>query len=412
MQLTLHAYAVMISHWCERETPWRVPYTTTDHNNASALARPPRPQRISILQQFRAALDNFRSGRPQHGGNLLRQAFLNIERAVLETAQAALDMEAVWDCCLAIPQLILQSTEAWTDPDGLLPIFANHFYQLCKLKLANNNIHHPLTRIAETLRRLCHPSRAGDDKMMMHRPQLWLYIRRAWHLWLDRVTRVRGRQDEMAIHLRRGYVTLMIPVDAYGDNSTTTGSDMAQAHNLIGDFCEAVQRSLATRGSFATTARILELERLLCRMYLPLFTDESAARANNMLVGVVERVQGKHKHEDEGNGGRANMAEWHFLDRYLVFSANYFLSCIAEYSGERDLAVEYRRRSLDAPRDLFWLQTTMVLEEELRLMGYQEEANAVMEERMKEQEMYVTTSLEGNQLLLPGLQVGEKREGV
>jgi hypothetical protein len=303
------------------------------------------PQKTSILQLVSAAQGCFMTGNSQLGGHTLRQAFLGIESAV----ENGLSIEALWDCCLAVPQLVM--TMGWTD---MLCIFAKFLYELTSIKLAG----HPINKIAESLYKL---SRQGLANW-----QLEMYVTRGWCVWIDCLSRVRGRQDDVTIHLKRGYVTLI-------------NSHHKMARDIICDFGKAVQNSLSKRGAPATTSRILELEHLLVRMFVPLFTPESATRAQAMLKNVANRIEEKPQNK------RLPVTEWDYMDRYLVFSANYFLASISDYNNESHLAAEYRKRSLDSPRDLFWLQTSLLLEQRMRSEGNDIEANALMNERTKVQ---------------------------
>ncbi|GAB1312514.1 hypothetical protein MFIFM68171_02724 [Madurella fahalii] len=354
MQLTLGAYAALISHWSERETPWKAEFPGETLDGLDGQLHRSLQQKNSILQQVRASLEHFCGRRTKLGGEMLRHAFLEIEHALTE----GLDIEAVWDCCLAVPQLVLSM--GWTD---MFSIFAGYLHQFTSIKLSN----HPINKIAESLHKLSHHQDTAYCLLRM-------YVTRGWEIWIERVTAVRGQQDDLTVHLKRGYITLMNP-------------EPKMTETLVPDFCQAVKQSLATRGTFATTSRMLELEHLLVRMYLPLFTPESATRANRMLTALVRRI------EDNPRNKGLPVTEWHFLDRYLVFSANYFMASVAEYNGETAKAAVYRKKSLDTPKDLFWLQTALVTEQRLQLAGYHEEANEIMEERLKVQSQHNCTEL-------------------
>jgi hypothetical protein len=339
----------MISHWSERETPWK---TGLPPGHSSELFG---PRDNSILQHVRAAQDCFLAGRPQQGGDMLRRAFLGIEAAL----EHDLDVEALWDCCLAVPQLVL--TMGWTD---ILSIFARYLHQYTHIKLP----HHPITRVAASLHKLaCQTTTASSSPANVNWQHLQAFVSRAWHLWIDSVSRVRGDHDDVTIHLKRGYVTLVDP-------------HHKMAGDIIRSFGRAVADSVARRGAFATTSRILELENLLVRMYVPLFTPDTARRAEEMLAGLKDRIERK-----EGNRGRT-VDQWGYMDRYLVFSAYYFMASIAEYSGQADKAAVYRWKSLDSPRDLFWLQTSLLVESRLRAEGQDAEANMILEARVEAQE--------------------------
>jgi hypothetical protein len=346
-ETTLSAYAALISHWSERETPWK---TDSPRGNSSELFG---PRDNSILQHVRSAQDHFLAGRPQQGGDMLRRAFLGIEAAL----EHDLDVEALWDCCVAVPQLVL--TMGWTD---ILSIFARYLHQYTHIKLP----HHPITRVAAALHRLACQTTTTSPSSHNNWQHLQAFVTRAWHLWIDCVSRVRGDHDDVTIHLKRGYVTLVDP-------------HHKMAGDIIRSFALAVADSLSRRGAFATTSRILELENLLVRMYVPLFTPETARRAEEMLAGLKDRIERK-----EGNRGRT-VDQWAYMDRYLVFSAYYFMASIAEYSGQADKAAVYRWKSLDSPRDLFWLQTSLLVESRLRAEGHDAEANMILEARVEAQ---------------------------
>ncbi|KAM7215328.1 hypothetical protein V8F06_009285 [Rhypophila decipiens] len=332
VESTLNEYRTYISKWSEHETPWR---------SGSGFHDILRPQENSILQNVSIALDHFRNDRTQLGGEVLRRAFLQIEDAIA----TGLDVQAIWDCCLAVPQLVLNL--GWTD---ILLIFTRYLHQLTHVKMYG----HPISTIARNLYKLA--QRDPD--------QLQLYIDKGWKLWIDMVGRVRGEQDHVTIHLKRGYVILMNP-------------EKSIVQNLISDFSLSVQRSLAERGEVLTTQRILELEQLLVRMYIPLFrvSAESSMRAHYMLSGVLLRIENK----DKNKGQPVN--HWEYVDRYLFFSAYHFLASIADSNGEHAKAADYRRKSLASPKDQFWLQTALRLEEYLRSEGKKEEADVIMQER-------------------------------
>ncbi|KAK3695789.1 hypothetical protein B0T22DRAFT_534551 [Podospora appendiculata] len=327
----LRAYREYIITWSFSDKPWRPsPSPTSPLNN-----RDPSNEQPSLLQNVNKALNLFRQNQPAQGGALLQLSFLQIEHAI---AGGPSDMEAIWDCALGVPQLCL--TRGWTD---MLVIFARHLHQLTRLRMAAT---HPLARMAASMAWLAQRDPA----------QLQPYVERAWRLWVDVVGALRGAQDHATIHLKRGFVILMRP-------------DRAIVQTLIRDFATSVHASLAARGAQATTNRILELEQLLARMFIPLLSPESSARAQAMLLGILARIEAKPA------------AAWEYLDRYLFFSAYYFLASIADWQGERDKAADYRRRSLESPRDRFWVQTAMLLEEYLRVEGRAEEADEIARER-------------------------------
>ena len=383
---TLNAYAVLISHWSQSDRPWgwdgALPGAGERHGGGGGggglcLAL---PRHNSILQDVRAAQDHFARGRMQAGGDVLRRAFLGIEVAVA----GGTDVEAIWDCCLGVPQLALAM--GWTD---VLRIFAAHLHRFARIRLPGT---HPLTRIAANLDRLARNvvtgARAaaaaaagaaaddddndddgdddgdgdgdGDDGGW----RLQHFVARAWGVWIDCVSRVRGEKDDVTIHLKRGFVTLVDPCHA-------------MARGLIADFCDAVQASLDRRGAAETTCRILALEHLLVRMFVPLFTPESARRTWAMLTAVVERIRGR-----PCNRGRPQ-TEWNYMDRYMVFSAYYFLAAVAARVGDEPRAAEFRRCSLDSPRDLFWTQTALLTELRLRAEGNCAEADLLMRKRVE-----------------------------
>ncbi|KAK3934914.1 hypothetical protein QBC46DRAFT_462385 [Diplogelasinospora grovesii] len=337
VESTLNAYGMYISSWSERETPWKSELSPGDML---------RGQQNSILQNIRVAWDHFKNKEPARGGEVLQLAFDRIGYAVA----TGRDLEAIWDCCLAVPQLALHM--GWYD---ILVIFTRYVCDMTSLKLS---VEHPIAKIARNTYKLAERAEQGRPD------QLRLYVNRSWKLWIDLVGRVRGEQDHVTIHLKRGYVILMNP-----ENSIM--------QSLISDFSQSVKNSLAKRGEQGTTTRILELESLLTRMYIPLFSLESTHRAQRMLRGVLLRIENK-----PGNQG-VPVNKWDYVDRYLFFSAYHFLASIADYNRDFEMAASYRRKSLESPKDRFWLQTALRLEAYLRSEGRNEEADAILSEHQQ-----------------------------
>ncbi|KAK3988437.1 hypothetical protein QBC44DRAFT_243684 [Cladorrhinum sp. PSN332] len=399
---SLSAYKALVAHWSgpEHESPWRI--IASDPTSLSLSSPFPAPLSTPpencILQQVRMALNHFRSDRPTQAGETLRQAFLGIESAIC-SPQANLNVQVIWDCCLAVPQLTL----SLNFPD-VLECFTRHVKNVAAIKLSR---HHPVTQICQTLSELaraitttttCNKHDNGNAFHHQHHQvdaakfHLDKYILSGWNFWLDLASSQRGRQDHVTIHLRRGYAVLVEdfppqPLVAH-PLPDMIGDRPRAGSNFMADFESSLTRSFKVRGMVRTTARILELEDLLVRMYLPLFTPRKAERAKILLDNIVER--------NLGRGGR----DWDpevissFHGRYLVFSARYFMASIADYMGEHERARDMRRLSLDMDmdtdmaggelkekeRDLFWMQTALMVVQGLRGEGKDEEAEVIEEE--------------------------------
>lgn len=396
VESALAAYAVMISNMCERETPWRT--AAHDDNGDDGLLCvgvliDVVDEDRSILERVRCAQDHFLSGRTQQGGDELRRAFLSIEAAL----SGDLTIDALWDCCLAVPQLAL--TTGWTD---VLYIFVRYLHQYTSVRLP----YHPIALVASSLHHLCRDISNVDNDQQQQQQQLARnevlttirprqfpdkcrpvplplesFVLRGWRVWIDTSTRVRGRHDDVTIHLKRGYVTVVDPGDP-------------MARQVLGDFGRAMRASVRARGMAATTARTLQLERLLGRMYLPLFTPDRARAAEAVLAAVVARVEetvetsvGDDNNNNNNNhdGCRRPRGRWDYLDRYLVFSARHFMAGLAAVRGEPERAAEHAHSCLQplssSGRDLFWAQTSCLVESRLRTVGMHADADAVREAR-------------------------------
>ncbi|KAK4247644.1 hypothetical protein C7999DRAFT_41074 [Corynascus novoguineensis] len=408
VEAALCAYGAMISRWSEREKPWRTASESCESSLFPSELLEVQQER-SILEQVRFAQDCFLNGRSEQGGDTLRCAFLSIERAL----SGELCIDALWDCCLAVPQLAI--TTGWTD---VLSIFTRYLHQYTSIKLP----HHPIALVATLLHHLCRndddedddyqyqhhqiptstasTTQPGDNERCLPRsrrvlvPVLEAFLVRAWRLWIDTSTRVRGRHDEVTIHLKRGYVTAVDPSDP-------------MAADILRDFGRAVRASLEPECSVGgmimatavTTARALELERLLAHMYLPLFTPERSRAAEAVLAAVVARVieEGavRRRRQPLQQQQQQQQQQWEeeYLDRYLVFSARNFMAGLAEGRGDAERAAEYRRLSLlplsssseggAGGRDLFWVQTSYLVESRLRASGMHVEADTIREERVE-----------------------------
>jgi hypothetical protein len=371
MEVALAAYHTLIRHWCEYETPWRM------SNNPSQLGMMFNPE-LSILQRIRMAGDYFCRGQPEAAGETLRRAFLRVEHAV--QFGGASNIEAIWDCCLGVPQLAL--TTGWVD---ILAIFTRYLHQYSVIKLSAS---HPITKVAAFLNSLSSvwgqqpqilpangslsgptPAAHPHHHHHHHRQRLEYFISRAWSIWMATSELQRGRADHVTVHLKRGYVTVVDPTDP-------------SALRVLDDFREASHASVSLHGAAPTTSRTLELEALLVHMYVPLFSAEAARRTEATLTAVVERVMSK-----EANRGKPPH-RWDYVDRYLVFSANHFMAALAEGMGQEDKAEWYRWRSLyytgkdlEPGKDLFWAQTSLLLEARLRARGLEDEAERIRMER-------------------------------
>ncbi|KAJ4386978.1 hypothetical protein N0V85_007860, partial [Neurospora sp. IMI 360204] len=322
VESTLLAYASYIARWAdpERETPWKMNgprprlHIASDEINANDHAT---MSSNSILQNIALAIRHLRCNNPQgatKGGVLLRHAFLQIEEAITSADEG--DIQAIWDCCLAVPQLLIlhnasspihPSTNKLPQPQqphhqpphDILPIYTRFLHHLTTLKYAQAGCtSHPLHQISSSLHHLVTTS----DFSSLH-----LFITRAWKLWINTCRQLRGETDHVTIHLKRGYVILMDP-------------EHAIVKNLVNDFGGLVRREVERWGEGKTTERILELEGLLGRMYLPLFDagvvvgpgagtgmgqggTAAGQRARGMLGGLVERLEEKYRVRNRGGGG-------------------------------------------------------------------------------------------------------------
>ncbi|KAK0633841.1 Clr5 domain-containing protein [Immersiella caudata] len=324
MEIALKAYSNYISQWSEHEAPWREDERFED---------------LSVLQMMRTALDHLTCSQIHEGGDMLRRAFLQVEDAISSQD----NIEAIWDCCLAVPQLMHSSGHT-----SILYIFTQYLYQLTSIKMPG----HPLAAVARRIFRL---ASRGDQQ------QLQRYIEGGWRLWVQLVGRQRGEQDHVTMHLKRGYVILQSP-------------DPAIIGTFLSDFARSLEASVGTRGATWTTSRILELERLLVRMFVPLFTAKTTLRAETMLTNLLERIE-----TSPANHG-VPVHQRSYLDRYLFFSVHHFLAALADRNGDQIRAAFHRKRSLESPRDVFWLQTATALEHHLRAEGKIEEADEIQSE--------------------------------
>ncbi|KAK4169758.1 hypothetical protein QBC43DRAFT_329341 [Cladorrhinum sp. PSN259] len=417
----LQAYRNLVATWSgpEHESPWRITSPSNPPSSQlSSLSLQPSLSSSSILQQIRTALDHFRAGSHLQGGFIIRNAFLRIESAIKCHPSATLNVEVIWDICLAVPQLILA-----LGYHDILVYFTSHVAQFTAIQLSPS---HPITRISHTLSCLAQAIR--DSQSQEARYHLEHYILQGWNFWLDLASAQRGAHDHVTIHLRRGYAVLIedfepqtdTPLPAMIEPWPGCGITRPRAgSNFMADFETSLRESFRARGMVRTMARILELEELLNRMYLPLFvTKRKAERAKILLGAVVQRNVAKFcsrfefevpsplEDEDYYMDDKSrvdedmdtdmdwdkNKNEWDkemvssFHGRYLVFSARYFMASIAGNMGDQEEARELRRQSLDMgddvkkERDLFWMQTALVVVQGLRGEGKGEEARPIEDE--------------------------------
>ncbi|KAK4227404.1 hypothetical protein QBC38DRAFT_364390 [Podospora fimiseda] len=354
-ETSLTAYKSMIASWStpEHESPWRLS-SYSSHSSYSSQ---------SILQQIRTSLNHFLSQNNPLAGQVLRDAFLRIE-STLSTPDATFNVEVIWDICLAVPQLTL----SFNFPD-ILYHFTNHVASLAALKLSPS---HPITVISSTLAHLASLIQHSGNEEALH--YLKTYITNGWNLWIDLSSSQRGMEDHVTIHLRRGYAVLIEDFDP-----PKSGEPI-----LPEDFEQSLVRSFGRRGMVRTMIRILELEGLLKRMYLPLITVEKAERGRLLLESVVERKKEKEKRFKGVERQETILKSFH--GRYLVFSARLFMASISDYMGNYERGKEMRRKSLDmdddmeGERDLFWMQTAFMVLEGLKGENKEEEAREIEEE--------------------------------
>ncbi|KAK4663705.1 hypothetical protein QC763_610780 [Podospora pseudopauciseta] len=391
VEFSLDAYKALINIWSPGDKPWK-----------SSIPSPPTAPAGTILQQVQQALALFDRGQNAGGIRILDSVNERIASALTITASsssaacgdnktgteitttttattattASIPIEIIWDCFLAVPQLILTANR----PE-LLSLFMDYLARYANITLSSG---HPLTKISCHLAALTrafsihrqqkndHPQTSQEEALSM----LKMYVSESWTLWLDLITETRGPKDHVTIHLRRGYAVLM---EEDGD-SPGRGSS-----RLLTDFTSSLDESIQIRGEEATTARVLELEELLAKMYMPLFTPKKLAHAEKMLKDVIAKVVTRL-----GKGGTRADTEMGYNDRFLLFIVKHFLARIADHEGNLEAGRKWRRESLETEKkDLFWRQTSQMVEEGLRADGREEEAEEIkreMEEVMPEEE--------------------------
>jgi hypothetical protein len=96
-----------------------------------------------------------------------------------------------------------------------------------------------------------------------------------------------------------------------------------------------------------------------------------------MLANLLKRIE-----TDTANCG-VPVHRRSYLGRYLFFSVHHFLAALADRNADRPRAAFHRRKSLESPKDMFWLQTATALEHHLRVEGNIEEANEIERARQE-----------------------------
>ncbi|KAK0671687.1 hypothetical protein QBC41DRAFT_354053 [Cercophora samala] len=390
VEFSLDAYKALINIWSPGDKPWQ-----------SSIPSSPTSPAGTILQQVQQALTLFDRGQNAGGIRVLDSVNERIAAALTITASSSslapsastvgsdnktgsqvattttIPIEIIWDCFLAVPQLILTANR----PE-LLSLFMDYLARYAHITLSAE---HPLTKISRHLAALTrafsihrqqnndsHPQTSQEEALNMLR----MYVSESWTLWLDLITEKRGPKDHVTIHLRRGYAVLMEEdCDLPGRGSS----------RLLTDFTSSLDESIQIRGEEATTARVLEFEELLAKMYMPLFTPEKLAHAEKMLKGVIAKMKTKLK-EEEGK----TEADMGYNDRFLIFIVKHFLARIADHKGNMEVGQRWRRESLQTnKKDGFWRQTSKMVEESLRADGREEEAEEIrreMDEVVSEEE--------------------------
>ncbi|KAK4180490.1 hypothetical protein QBC36DRAFT_177692 [Triangularia setosa] len=373
VEYSLDAYKALISIWSPGDKPWK-----------SSIPSPPASPAGSILQQVQQALCSFDQSQNAAGIQILDCVNERIASALTVTASssslgltssasddnkttAIIPIEIIWDCFLAVPQLILTANR----PE-LLSLFMDYLARYASIALLSE---HPLTKISRHLAALTRAFSIHRQQQNSHLltsqeealKMLKMYVSESWTLWLDLITEKRGPKDHVTIHLRRGYAVLMEEdCDFPGRGSS----------RLLTDFTSSLDESIQIRGEEATTARVLEFEELLAKMYMPLFTPKKLAHAEKMLKDVITKVETRLDEE-----GKGELEEMGYNDRFLIFIVKHFLARIADHEGKLGTGRKWRKESLRTDkRDGLWRQTSKMVEESLREDGRDEEADDIKRE--------------------------------
>ncbi|KAK4197528.1 hypothetical protein QBC40DRAFT_308971 [Triangularia verruculosa] len=381
VESSLDAYKALINIWSPGDKPWKF-----------SIPSPPASPSGSILQQVQQALCLFDQGQNAAGAQILGCVNERIASALAMTASSsslaltslaaddsktgthaatAIPIEIVWDCFLAVPQLILTANR----PE-LLRLFMDYLARYASIALSSE---HPLTKMSRHLAALTRAFSIHRQQPNLESSQeealnmLKMYVSESWTLWLDLITEKRGPKDHVTIHLRRGYAVLM------EEDSDFPGRGSSR---LLTDFTSSLDESIQIRGEEATTARVLEFEELLAKMYMPLFTPTKLAHAEKMLMDVLTKM--KMRLDEEGKGEM----EMGYNDRFLVFIVKHFLARIADHKGEVKAGCKWRKESLKTDKkDALWRQTSKMVEECLRADGREAEADEIRREMAEQEEM-------------------------
>ncbi len=232
---TMSAYRNFILSWSAQDPRWRTatPFTKMGQYNPV------------MISHFLGALLQFRQREFEHGGRLLRAAFLELDDLIADGHVAA-----VWDCCVAAPKLAIDH-----GCRDILITFLRYLSQLCSARAPR----HPLAHISRSILAFIEYSGSPDH--------VTAYTTVAWRLWTDIMVSLLGPDNISTLHTHRAYLVIQ------------AAPDPALVLRVAQDYDRLVEKAVAELGSDNTTSLSLEFDALLTRSRFNMSDPGSAVRA-------------------------------------------------------------------------------------------------------------------------------------
>lgn len=261
----------------------------------------------SFYDSFRSAMDNFMKHEHFNGGEILRQAFVEVEEAIESDYSTTF-----YFFFIDLPDLFLHYGR-----NDILIILLGHIKRLTDVKLRDKVVGNGFTGL--------HALAQTNPAFMRH------YIGTASELWTDLLRDLRGPRDRSTLLARRNYFR------------HARSSDQYRMKELVEDYDHLLGEVQTQYGMGNNASRHLEDVILLIQDNHDTFSDNYIDRNTRLIEDVTARY-----------GAATAPRDWDVLDKHIRSNCYGRLSSFHQRRGDAEKAFLCSKRAREGWKGLFW----------------------------------------------------------